>query len=409
MRTRLCLLLVLSIWFLSHTALAYEICTPQNDYLESALPNWTNPAALNPTLPPACVEAAQRSLAVAGYYGYCADDNGKPGRTNLRPCISRNYIGSVYNALVDVSECVGVDAKRAFSVFNLESALHLNAVGAATDIGVGQLTSSAINEVNLNVLPAAIRAAKRSSLASCRRVLPAMFLAETDINKRCSFISVPKNPDHNMVFAVLLLKRNRQIVDNYVIKLGLQFPQRVNGPRVKELVGMLAYNSGAGGVMAVLKTYIDLWGEQLTDAQFDFENRGPGSFVSFLQKNFPINDDTTRKRVSKYIGYIIQSARRVESGLTEGLCSDQDLFHTPVYTNGPTTEPHAVKVETIAALVDSNLRKLSAREPERMTLSADDCAQRKAEYLYTFVPRGSTLHDMPAVVQTGFTDLCGSR
>lgn len=389
-----------------HSALAYELCTPQNDYLESTLPRFQN-SGRPQDLSIACVETAHLTLATTGYYGYCPTDVGQPGRTHPRPCISENYVGSVYTALVDIADCLDYDSRWAFAVFNLESALHLNAVGAATDIGIGQLTSVAISEVNLNALPKARRMAGTSPKDSCKRVHPLLYDGETAVDRRCSFISVPNNPTHNLSFGVLLLKRNRELLDGYFKRWGMTLPMGVGERRVKTLLSMLGYNAGIGGVASTLRAYLDVMtGVPLTDAHFNFENRGPASFATFLQKNFPLRDEPTRNRISKYIGYILKSMRNVESRLREGMCADPELQYIPVQVNARLAMPHAnvsPKVSVEAALLD-----IAASFLEVKVLSALECRRLRSEFMYVFVPRGEELASLPPSLARAYQRLCAS-
>ena len=392
---------------IGHSALAYELCTPQNDYLESALPRFQNQNRTT-HFPIACVETAHLTLASTGYYGYCPTDAGQPGRTHPRPCISENYVGSVYTALVDIAECLDFDPRWAFAVFNLESALHLNAVGASTDIGIGQLTTVAIKEVNLNALPKARRMASASSKDSCKRLLPLLYDGEPDLDRRCSFISVPSNPTHNLSFGVLLLKRNRELLDSYFTRWGMVLPPGVGERRVKTLLSMLGYNAGIGGVAATVRAYLDVMtGVPLTDAHFNFENRGPASFATFVQKNFPSRDEPARNRISKYIGYILKSMRNVESRLREGLCADPELQYLPVHADS--TLPPPLPQISPSVVIKAGLLDIAATFKEVKVQSAHECNRLRSEFMYVFAPHGEDLTSLPPFLARTYERLCASR
>ncbi len=389
-------------------AAAYEVCTPQNDYLESALPAYHQHLRAF-DFPLACIETAESLLPLVGFYGYCADDNGQPGRTHPRPCLSANYVGSVYNAMADVSECMSYDPRWAFAVLNLESALHINAVGAATDIGIGQLTSSAINEVNLNALPRAKRIARASKLDSCKRLQPMLYDGETDIGRRCSFISLPQNPTHDLSFAVLLLKRNHELLDGFVSRWGLTVPATVNVKRVKVLLSMLGYNAGIGGVAATLRAYLKHGKAKVGESHFDFENRGPDSFVTFVAKNFPSKDEAVRLRTSKYAGFIIKSVRRIEAtGLKEGMCSDPMLMHTgthAVIESVASSYSHRPDPDAVTE-VEAGMTDIAESFKTVRVNSNAECEQTKAEFRYTFAPDDVMWASLPASVLEAYKHLC---
>lgn len=317
------------------SAHAFETCDSTNDYLEATLPEASGVVSVG--LPQACVEASHRSLALTGYYGYCATEQGMPARTHARPCVSEKYVSAVYTALIDVADCLDFDARLAFATFNLESAMHMNAVGAATDVGIGQLTQTAIDEVTMNALDRAKRAASGSAKASCARILPYMESRDSTRENRCGFMALPANPTRNLIYSILLIQQNRRSLERYWTRLGIVLPANVNAELVKERLTMLAYNAGSAGSVATLKTYIEQMGPQrLNERLLNFESRDYYSFVNFMARFYPVatGKESTRKRISKYVKYIIQAGRRVE-GITGQACFDPATFPS-VDTNSPT-------------------------------------------------------------------------
>lgn len=290
---------------------AFEICNSDNDYLEMALPP-AEPAAAPSSFPQICIESAHLSLPPTGFYGFCPTPMGKPARTHKRPCVSEKYVSAVHSGLIDVTDCFGYDTQLAFATFMLESGAHLNAVGAATDVGIGQLTKSAIDEVNLNAFDRAYRQATNSAKPSCSRILPAMTKHASAIEERCGFMSLPENPVRNLVYSVLLLQQNRRVINNLWTRLQIDLPVAVDVERLKTLMSMLAYNAGPAGIVSVLKSYSTQMGSVLTNQHFDFEGPDEGSFARYINFNFPSNDPVVRKRVSKYVGHVMASARRMD-------------------------------------------------------------------------------------------------
>jgi hypothetical protein len=304
------ILLLLSL-LLSAQVHAFETCTPENDYLEAGLPA-PDPAGAAASFPQICVESAHLSMPPQGYYGFCPTPAGRPVRDHKRACISEKFVAATHTALVDVTDCLGYDTRLAFATLALESALHMNAVGAATDVGIGQLTKSAIDEVNINAFDRALRQMQQSAKPSCARILPLMSKGGSAIDDRCAFMSLPENPVRNLIYSVLLLQQNRRVVNNLWARYQIELPPAVNAERLKTLLAMLAYNSGPAGIMSVLKSYVAQMGPQLTDQHFDFEGPDEGGFARYLNANFPSNDPAVRKRVSKYVGYVMASTRRFD-------------------------------------------------------------------------------------------------
>ncbi len=384
-------------------AQAYETCTPENSYLEALLP-------LPPPLLPApfaiaetCIETAHLTLATSGYYGFCPTPLGKPERDHVRPCVSDRYVKAIHTALADVTDCLNYDPVLAFAAFNLESAMHLNAVGRATDVGIGQLTKSAIDEVNMNALSAAVRAARLSNKQSCARILPNMTTHGGTLEERCGFMNTPENPVRNLVFSILLKKNMRRTVDTLWNRYALTVPPEINVERLKHLLAMLGYNAGPGGVMTTLRAYLAQAPQPLTEHHFNFESNDADSFRTYLLHHFPSADEPTRKRVSKYIGFIINSARRVDTltGAT-GQCL-HDYFVPTIRTTPLRAAPDYYRAE---ALVEANMLQL-AREYARVgKRTKANCAKAKHDFLFTFTGKDGNLSMLSEEIQEVYNGIC---
>lgn len=381
-------------------AQSFETCSPENSYVESLLPI-AKPYPRPSAVPQFCVQQAHLSLPVKGYYGFCETSVGTPTRSHPRPCVSEKYVSAVHRALLDATDCFGHDALLAFATFNLESALHLNAVGAATDVGVGQLTKSAIDEVNMNALDRARRQAQASTKASCRAMLPFMTAHPGDAPNRCGFMSLPENPNRNVIYSVLLMLQNKRIIENLWNRHGIVLPAEVDSVRLKSLLAMLAYNSGGGGLMATLKAYVQQMGaENLTNSHFRMEGLDEAGFTRYLEANFPTNDAATRKRVSKYIGHVMTSARRVDklAGGTQA-CLHTEYFERPIQPLEPSPQPDR---KLARKLVKENLLAMAREEEKEVT----DCETARHNFMFKFAPRGAALKDLPDYLRQAYDVLC---
>ena len=379
---------------LLNTVHAFETCTPANDYLESALPAPDSTRG-DGELPIACVQAAHMGMPVTGYYGFCPSPLGKPTRSHPRACVSEKYVRAVHDTLNDVTDCLGYDAKLAFSTFMLESGAHMNAVGAATDVGIGQLTKTAIDEVNMNAFDRALRLVGISLKPSCQRILPFMTKAASDIGDRCAFMSLPENPARNLVYSVLLLQQNRRVINNLWQRLDVQLPPAVDIERLKTLLAMLAYNSGPAGAVTVLKAYSVQMGKTLVEQHFDFEGAEEGSFARYLKDNFPAADGVTKKRVSKYIGHIMASTRRTDraAGGFQS-CIHSRYLNPPVRTLHTAGKPNSA---TARGLIKSYTQAAVALFP--------DCHSFKFAYL----GRSLKVQDLNPTLRAAYYQLCSKN
>jgi len=376
---------------LVNSAAAFEACTPDNDYLENLLPP-ADPAAARTAFPQICVQAAQFSLPIKGFYGFCSTDTGRPARTHRRACISERYVSAVHSDLVDVTDCFNYDPRLAFATFNLESAAHLNAVGAATDVGIGQLTKSAIDEVNMNAFDRFYRLAKMSAKPSCQRILPLMTKHGAGIEERCGFMSLPENPTRNLIYSILLLHQSRKVITNLWNRQVIELPAAVDSERLKTMMTLLAYNAGPGGITSTLKAYSVQMGEELTDGHFDFERQEEGSFARYLNDNFPSADPAVRKRVSKYISHVIVAARRADrlAGGSQA-CLHQEYFLPPV---GPLLRAQAPSRADAQRLIEHSTLKLAQ--------SYTTCH----DFEFAFLGRAQTARQLPEALREVHQRLC---
>lgn len=383
------------------TASAFEACTDENSYLEDFLnDHGPEPESVLPAL---CVERAQLNLPARGYYGFCQGPVGMPGRTHPRPCVSENYVRTIHSALLDVSECLGYDPRWAFASFNLESALHINAVGAAGDVGVGQLTKAAINQVNMRARIDAEEMVRNSSIPACQRLRGFMAPHSSDPAQRCGFMTMPENPRRNLIYSILLLRENRKLIEKYFLRLKPEFPPTVNVERLKQELAKLGYNSGVAGLAATIKAYTEQMGHSLGPHHFHFENMEATAYPAYLGRHFPVKEgrESTKKRISKYMKYVIASVRRVDTQLGGGVCYSADMF--------PPLGPHPIEQVTLP----------NSRQAERLVLkymnrladqseahSMSSCAEARAQFRFEFIPKGLEPQDLPEPLFKRWRYLC---
>ncbi len=152
------------------------------------------------------------------YYSYCAKDLGEPLRGKKTPCISKEYAYPVYNAYVDVMDCLAIPQTDLLPKLLNESGFHINVIGSSMDAGIGQLTAPAIDEVvkndrysgvKMSRLDYYIQEMRKSKKASCDRVLSKIkIINEVDPSStnRCNLIAVPENPVRNLVYTAIFYR-----------------------------------------------------------------------------------------------------------------------------------------------------------------------------------------------------------
>lgn len=135
-----------------------------------------------------------------------------PVRGGSKPCVSKNLVNLTYNHFTDVSECLNIDPKELLPKLSNESGLLINTLGAGWDAGIGQLTQSAIEEVNKHYdryLAEMEKAAIKKP--SCLRVMqykPYLKKAKDTLAARCSLITPPENPLKNIMYMAIYNRLN---------------------------------------------------------------------------------------------------------------------------------------------------------------------------------------------------------
>lgn len=138
--------------------------------------------------------------------------NTTPVRGGSKPCVSKNLVNLTYNHFADVAECLNIDPKELLPKLSNESGLLINTLGYGWDAGIGQLTQSAIEEVNKHYDRYVVEMEKAAiKKPSCLRVMqfkPYLKKAKDTLAARCSFIAPPENPIKNIMYMAIYNRVN---------------------------------------------------------------------------------------------------------------------------------------------------------------------------------------------------------
>lgn len=231
--------------FIDEGKIAYEdvnTCAPDRRYLEPSLkemPDWIKEVR-NP-FPEAkfgreCVVLVQKTFLSSAQkvrsslFATCptpappkkgrkaAPVSNQPRRKAKIACVTQDYANSVYNALVDVSDCLNMNQHDMVAKLYNESGLHMNTFGGGGDTGIGQLTGSAIEAAlepywkeggRITVRDYYLAEVGKSSKPSCQRIInfPAAFQkVNPSMSNRCSLIKAPENPYRNLLYTGLFYR-----------------------------------------------------------------------------------------------------------------------------------------------------------------------------------------------------------
>lgn len=242
----------------------YEQCSQKNLYLESqmrAMPSEYFQLHTNDyekQIPVRCVQFAQR--AFLGHYAICNDEEAHPLISEVRPCMTESYVLLAYNSYHDVMDCFNLDPRDFYLQIVIESGFHINAINkTGMDSGISQFTANGIKKVTANnLVERTRRILLESSRPSCQRISSIIGSFNIDaftVKKRCSMISLPKNPYQAMLFNFLHTKLDEILLEEALSDL--TEIQTALTDKIKRQLVFLAYNRGLTGVKRLLKGYIE--------------------------------------------------------------------------------------------------------------------------------------------------------
>lgn len=241
----------------------FEQCSNEKRlYLEPALalmsPEYltSNEHQQDKRIPIKCVQFAQRNFS--GHYAQCASEEARPTISSNRPCMSEPYVMLSYNAYHDVMDCFNLDPREFYLQIMIESGFHINAINkTGFDSGISQFTANGIKRVTANnLVERTRRVLLESSRPSCQRISSVVGHFNIDafsVQKRCSMISLPKNPYRAMLFNYLHTMLDQITLDRALSDLPEVYD--VLTPRLKRQLTYLAYNRGMTGTKRLLSGY----------------------------------------------------------------------------------------------------------------------------------------------------------
>jgi hypothetical protein len=208
-------------------------------------------------IPIKCIQFAQRNYR--GHYGICSGEEGKPAISEVKPCLTENYVMLAYNAYHDVMDCFNLDPRDFYLQIMIESGFHLNAINkTGFDSGMAQFTGNGIKKVSANnLIERTHQLLLESSRASCQRISSIVGTFNSDaftVQKRCALLSLPKNPYRGMFFNYLHTMLDQILLERMLTDLP-ELKEALT-VKVKRQLTYLAYNRGLMGVKRLLAAYV---------------------------------------------------------------------------------------------------------------------------------------------------------
>jgi hypothetical protein len=294
----------------------------------------------NPIVPFECIQKAQRNFFIdpekkkvlnketgkyywtKTAYRYC--DAKVSMVEKRRPCVSTSYTAVLYNSFNGVMDCFGIPPKELFALINQESGFHINAMSPYSCSGLGQLSQGAVDTLNKpenweRYGRDVVNSSKSQFCEPVKYVLERphvqMKLTGSD---RCQAISLPKNPDLNLIYTAMNYKLNHEKISARVDELRDYLPKdftETDIERLKIQLTQLAHNAGINGIKGYFRSYVTH--NKMTREKLDLTKRKTG-FNLFLAKYY----SGDREQVSTYIPSMSEHVAQLETQSGKGSCQD---------------------------------------------------------------------------------------
>lgn len=240
---------------------------------------------LNYSERPQLIEELKLGQPISSLFGKCERAKGKPKPIFGKPCLTEEYVFPIYNAFVDVTNCLNHDQRLYLPKLFIESGFHINASGPGGDGGIGQFTKPAILEAN-KIIPQIDQEIRQNPNPSCRRLakylknnpdtlMPKGNLLSENVSERCAFLHSPPNPIRSLIYYAALQNQQKSAVSEKVDQLeglmkqaGLANQNLYSREAIKESLYLLAYNVGPSGAQTLFKNWLQFRSQKHPHAPF---------------------------------------------------------------------------------------------------------------------------------------------
>ncbi|HEX7672965.1 MAG TPA: transglycosylase SLT domain-containing protein [Bdellovibrio sp.] len=257
-------------------------------------------------------------------------------------CVSEDYFKLVNNSFDLVSKCMKdfiadgenddmkkLDVRAVYALINIESGFHINAVSGTGAGGIGQFTSAAIADVNMNELPAVKKSLATNPHRICGRMSDEFLKSAQPIrnssSKSCDRISLKNgNPVKNMIYTFAYLKGAKADMDRGVFN-NKQYAKKFSKlsaydiAKIRRAMMVWSHNTGSAGTLTPAKALLNIVyrNKPVTNAD---------TFINQLQQymqKFPARANAKsarRKETSGYFPAITDRLHKIETYAGGGSC-----------------------------------------------------------------------------------------
>lgn len=212
------------------------------------------------------LERQSRGQRNIGHYAYCSDDGRSYVRSHNPPCASDTYLNVISNTYNSALKCLGFKPKNLFAITAVESGFQVNTLSlSGADIGIGQITPVAVDDVNPHWIEYKKRIAN-SRAPDCQdiqKIVSQMPQAAGALT--CDLTALPLNPVRNLIYLSFLHFKNQSYLEKVFLEQGLFATMesltgrpytKAEKARVLDMMLTLSYNAGSSGSVNALKAYM---------------------------------------------------------------------------------------------------------------------------------------------------------
>lgn len=249
-------------------------CNEQNNYLKQQLKSEAVVKVLNIpsiqnshfSIKESCILASQKTTLGEKQktFAQCQIGDLKiPKKKTIRPCIDNEYLNFTTHSFNLAAQCMTnkpFEAESIFGMMNVESGFHANAVSGTGSSGIGQLTSAAIKDINMNELAGLKDNMIASENTQCQTIANEFLSNKNPIRSdrkySCDRVSIEKgNPLLNMIYTFAYVQKTKKDLDKFFFK---QFEKSFNLSdeelnKLKLELSIWGHNTGIMGLLVPMK------------------------------------------------------------------------------------------------------------------------------------------------------------
>lgn len=200
-------------------------------------------------------------------FAHCPNEDAEVQRIIQTPCKTREYVARLIQDYNVVMDCLAIPPRQFYPFVSVESGFLQNAFAPGEDVGLGQLTPPAIEDVNRRWSDLQRRVSD-SPKASCRAMAPYMKQMKVETNDpqlACAFVASPQNPLRNLLYSAafylinqdyfLEVFRRNEVIERVEALIKRNF-ERDQVETLARHLSMIAYNMGVERVSGLLLDYL---------------------------------------------------------------------------------------------------------------------------------------------------------